>query len=149
MDYQTGLSQWAHNVKMTLYQRRCDVITSHRRWYDIILMRACWDARSEPSLGAFRFREGCNYSSWGQRRPWSDMWMYRLIWVFIWRTIRRFVFSCSGSTKHDENTPIQIYWKCYHPKKMKVFRQKFWYFSYFCSKHRLWVPVRTASARRF
>ena len=23
------------------------------------------------------------------------------------------------------------------------------YFSYFCSKHRLWVQVRTASARRF
>ena len=24
-------SQWAHNIKMTSYQRRCDVITSHRR----------------------------------------------------------------------------------------------------------------------
>ena len=24
-------SQWAHNVKVTSYQRRCDVITSHRR----------------------------------------------------------------------------------------------------------------------
>ena len=36
-------SQWAHNVKMTSYQRRCDVITSHRRWYDIILMLCvCW-----------------------------------------------------------------------------------------------------------
>ena len=35
--------QWAHNVKMTSYQRRCDVITSHRRWYDVILMLfACW-----------------------------------------------------------------------------------------------------------
>ena len=38
-----SLSQWAHNVKMTSYQRRCDVITSHRRWYDVILMMcACW-----------------------------------------------------------------------------------------------------------
>ena len=27
--------------------------------------------------------------------------------------------------------------------------KKNWYFSYFCSKHRLWVPVRTASKRRF
>ena len=36
-------TQWAHNVKMTSYQRRCDVITSHRRWYDVILMLfACW-----------------------------------------------------------------------------------------------------------
>ena len=38
------LSQRAHNVKMTPYQCRCDVITSHRRWYDVILMLcACWD----------------------------------------------------------------------------------------------------------
>ena len=36
-------AQWAHNIKMTSYQRRCDVITSHRRWYDVILMLcACW-----------------------------------------------------------------------------------------------------------
>ena len=30
-------SQLAHYIKMTSYQRRCDVITSHRRWYDVIL----------------------------------------------------------------------------------------------------------------
>ena len=41
------ISQWAHNVKMTSYQRRCNVITSHRRWYDVILMLcACWDGTS-------------------------------------------------------------------------------------------------------
>ena len=28
-------------------------------------------------------------------------------------------------------------------------KKKPWYFSYFCSKHKLWVLVRTASARRF
>ena len=50
---------------------------------------------------------------------------------------RQFLFHLSGS--HYENMPIQIYWKFYHQK------MKFWYFSYFCSKHRLWVPVRTAS----
>ena len=33
----TQSSQQAHNIKMTSYQRRCDVITSHRRWYDVIL----------------------------------------------------------------------------------------------------------------
>ena len=33
----------AHNVKMMSYQRRCNVIMSHRCWYDIILMLcACW-----------------------------------------------------------------------------------------------------------
>ena len=34
-------------------------------------------------------------------------------------------------------------------KKWNFSDKKFWYFSYFCSKHRLWVLVRTASARRF
>ena len=33
--------------------------------------------------------------------------------------------------------------------KTENFEIKNWYFSYFCSKHRLWVLVRTASARRF
>ena len=33
--------------------------------------------------------------------------------------------------------------------KRKFSDKKFRYFSYFCSKHRLWVLVRTASVRRF
>ena len=46
---------------------------------------------------------------------------------------------------HYENTPIQIYWKVYRKKKKKKSDKKIWYFSYFYSKHRLWVLVRTAS----
>ena len=34
-------------------------------------------------------------------------------------------------------------------KNWKFSDKKLWYFSYFCSKHRLWVLVRTASPRRF
>ena len=34
-------------------------------------------------------------------------------------------------------------------KKWKFSDKNFWYFSYSCSKHRLWVLVRTASPRRF
>ena len=34
-------------------------------------------------------------------------------------------------------------------KNWKISDKNFWYFSYFCSKHRLWVLVRTASVRRF
>ena len=34
-------------------------------------------------------------------------------------------------------------------KNWKFSDKKLWYFSYFCSKHRLWVLVRTASLRRF
>ena len=47
---------------------------------------------------------------------------------------------------HYENTPIQIYWKFYNQKR-KLFREKkTLIFSYFCSKHTLWVFVRTASS---
>ena len=34
-------------------------------------------------------------------------------------------------------------------KKWKFSDKNFWYFWYFCSKHRFWVLVRTASARQF
>ena len=33
--------------------------------------------------------------------------------------------------------------KIWPPKKWKFSDEKYWYFSYFCSKHRLWVLVRT------
>ena len=41
-------TQQAHNIKMTSYQRRCDVITSHRRWYDVIL--SCVPTGKLPTL---------------------------------------------------------------------------------------------------
>ena len=47
--------------------------------------------------------------------------------------------------KHYENKPIQIYWKFYQHKNVNFQIKKVWYLSYFCSKHRLWVLVRTAS----
>ena len=49
---------------------------------------------------------------------------------------------------HYENTPFQIYRK-FHLQKLKISDKKLRYFSYFYSKHRLWVLVRTALARRF
>ena len=58
-------------------------------------------------------------------------------------------FSHADDTFHYENMPIQIYRK-FHLQKTESFQiKKNSYFSYFCSKHRLWVPVRTASERRF
>ena len=41
------------------------------------------------------------------------------------------------------------YTETFATKNRKFSDKKFWYFSYFCSKHRLWVLVRTASTRRF
>ena len=41
------------------------------------------------------------------------------------------------------------YLENFSSKNWKFSDKKLWYFSYFCSKHRLWVLVRTALARRF
>ena len=46
-------------------------------------------------------------------------------------------------------THLFKYTETFTTKKRKFSDKKFWYFSYFCSKHRLWVLVRTASTRRF
>ena len=44
-------SAQAHNIKMTSYQRRCDVITSHRRCYDVILtLCAHWNVSHSREL---------------------------------------------------------------------------------------------------
>ena len=43
--------------------------------------------------------------------------------------------------------PIQIYWKFYL-QKWKFSDKKFWYVSYFCSKHRLWVLVMFLSRNK-
>ena len=46
----------------------------------------------------------------------------------------------SLTATHYENTSIQIYWKFHQQKKKWKFADtKFWYFSYFYSKHRLWA----------
>ena len=41
MDLELHCSQQANDVEMTSYWRRCDVITSHRRQYDVIFGVAC------------------------------------------------------------------------------------------------------------
>ena len=50
---------------------------------------------------------------------------------------------------HYENTPIQYTLIFHGCKNDNFFFFFFLLFSYFCSKHRLWVHVRTASLRRF
>ena len=48
-----------------------------------------------------------------------------------------------------KKTRLFIYIENFTSKKWKISDKNLWYFSYFCSKHRLWVLVRIASARRF
>ena len=47
--------------------------------------------------------------------------------------------------KHAYSNKLKIL----RPKKGTFQIKKIWYFSYSCSKHRLWVLVRAASMRRF
>ena len=46
-------------------------------------------------------------------------------------------------------TRLFKYTRTYTTKKRKFSDKKFWYSWHFCSKHILWVLVRTASTRRF
>ena len=63
-----------------------------------------------------------------------------------------FIIQMVGTTKpvvHYENTPMQytaILYGCENDNFQLIFCD---YLSYFCSKHILWVHVRTASLRRF
>ena len=50
---------------------------------------------------------------------------------------------------HIMKTYLFKYTENFTTKKMKIFRWNILIFSYFCSKHRLWVLVTTASTRRF
>ena len=53
-------AQRAHDIKMTSYQRQCDVMTSHRRRYDVILTScARWEDTAIP-LFTIRKTRPCN-----------------------------------------------------------------------------------------
>ena len=56
-----------------------------------------------------------------------------------------FIFKPPNITK----TRLFKYIENFTSKNWKFSGKKLWYFSHICLKHRLWVLVRTASARRF
>ena len=64
--------------------------------------------------------------------------LYYLLDKFSWWQTADITKTCLF--KYTEN---------FTSKNLKFSDKKIWYFSNFCSKHRLWVLVRTASARRF
>ena len=62
-------TQQAHNIKMTSSQRRCDVSTLHRRWYDVMLtLCAHWVA----SFGQLGLAGSPNIIVWKSRLGLSD-----------------------------------------------------------------------------
>ena len=98
-------------------------------------------------------------------KPLPFLWFYRLIYVGpgqkhlkkfsheeaqIYITVNLCVKSASARlNSHYENMSVQ-YAAISKSEKMIFLDEFFFYiFSYFCSKHRLRVHVRTASLRRF
>ena len=60
-----------------------------------------------------------------------------------------FISTQVGYSVYITKTRLFKYIENFTSENWKFSDKNLWYFSYFCSKHRLWVPVRTASARRF
>ena len=59
--------------------------------------------------------------------------------------IRKFPQNFPKNSWAHTKTCLFKYTENFITKKWKFSNKKFWYLSYFCSKHRLWVLVRTAS----
>ena len=74
---------------------------------------------------------------------WSSLhWKRKLNSLLLkWRQRKQFQYSCSVDLLLQKHASTNIL-KILQPKKGKSSDKKFWYFSYFCSKHRLCVLVR-------
>ena len=59
------------------------------------------------------------------------------------------VLKLLSCTPDIRKTRLYKYIENFTSKNWKFSDKNLWYFSYFCSKHKLWVPVRTASHRQF
>ena len=92
----------------------------------------CVENRKIPKLSLFATWFGIRINP-----QWLELRMSRTM-LYALKDIR-------ANEVHYENTPIQIYRK-FHLQKTENFQIKnLIFFSYFCSKHGLWVLVRTAS----
>ena len=113
-----------------------------------------WVATSEnvPSVmcAQRRFRSACAFAQSDQNLHCAHFWKTRMKRFFTLTTLTliRCVDSQADLTlrKHAYSNILKIL-----PPKIikKKSDKKFWYFSCFCSKHRLWAFVWTASAKRF
>ena len=89
-----------------------------------------------------------------------SMWIYinnldSVIWLADWIWNGLLIYSARQGWiipkmiislwKHAYSNTLKIL----SPKNGNFSDKKFWYFSYLCSKHRLWVLIRTASLKQF
>ena len=154
---------WAYTVCQCSFYRTLDIngLIMYTFWY---ILKQPWHSYSDFEniikraqnlrLQQISRTTGKGASSqWGQRR--HNLIVPSLAAYIILPCLASSFSDCVASLAelgvyclyHYENTPIQIYWK-FHHQTLKSFQIKILIFIYFCSKHRLWVLVRTASPRR-
>ena len=78
----------------------------------------------------------------------KDKWREIADVLTLWLLFQYYSWGSQNKVPLRKHTYSNIL-KILPPKKWKFSDKKFWYFSDFCSKHRLWALVRTASTRRF
>ena len=97
---------------MTSYQHRCDVITSHRRWYDVILtLCACWVVLwSSPSTSFVHTLGIGNMVLIMLLLLQSLQWQLADIWSSYCQTARsKYIYTCISS--------FNVYWTV----RMRIF----------------------------
>ena len=95
-----------------------------------------WRFRPDISENVYRFYLKLTRFPKSTSNSFGACLMLELIFKLVSTNEIRFFAS------HYENTLIQ-YFENFTTKKGKFSDKKFWYFSYFCSKHKLRVLVRT------
>ena len=120
---------WCGNVILNL---------QWRIWWD------CIDAQADQGLRCPRMHEDMLSHvarKWQSKSQNGHPLFVRLYGSWLFNKIHLVITL----RKHTYSNILQIL----SPKKWKFSDKKFWYFLCFCSKHRLWVLIRTASMRRF
>ena len=141
--YHTSLKIWRNPSYYLLMYLKCFWMNNKCWPWSDVTYCGIW---SEPTLfaqacqsllGLFRgFVKQYDIGNFGiiftssPEAPHQDMWVLS----------RRASITKTCLFKHIENFTTKIW---------QFLDEKFWYFSSFCSKHRLWVLVRTTSMRRF
>ena len=100
----------------------------------IIWLSVCWIVLAADSEGPDQPHFLLAWHKWNTSK-WCKPWKNRPVCTPA---------QSNPLRKHTYSNILKI-----SPPKTESFQIKFWYFSYFCSKHRLSVLVRTASPRRF
>ena len=106
---------------------------------------AHWKSRFDLVVQRQIFRPITETKSWS----WELMLLIKILNKYLWSSESMNWIHQTVKKKWAPITKTSLfkYIEKFTIKKGKFSDKKIWYFSYFCSKHRLWVLVRTASPK--